>query len=663
MAPPAPAAKKQKQQKPKKQQTHKPKKKLTPPSEKKEVKKLEKEVKQVRKKLSGPRVSDRMLTTTTIGTLFGSNTDGLNRQLRISLNPLQLKPAGSGNATSPLSLRASMYGLWRLDFLEVRVQALCGAANVVGSVALVSLCQNGLEATADSIDSLKARQYREVQIGRSLRWRVPSRNLVGPRNRWWNIDSSEDPTTSYGPALDVHLLYKTLNLLGQSSGGTTPTYTAGLWQLELRVAYSFSNYTPKPGLAKMAQVLYEGSNNSATFKPQDGNLVMEVNDAEHVLWLSCMSQQTTGLGETVWAVAGSAVDAIAPFLGPWGWLLKGGFFLVRKLFGAGANGTSTFVVYPDITAAMTDQRIKTVTQSGSASFPLVHVSQVTQPNPDPTATSSGVTTNPTLAVTSFPTTSAVAHPFQPESPLYYLDSGQKVDASSLPTGSLCFVGPVTFQEPGESVKWDGISSTTYMIFNLSNTALFVSSTNYSETELPLKLSTGLTGATYQLWPAFEAGLFRSDWYQGTFGTGWNTAALNLMGAQSGERYYSHWARAEAGNYSGAFSKSTIVVTKKGVFVNYVKANDENTMKRNYCWYVYNTGNDKPWPSHQVSSFFPTSRPLDIEGPDTDDTESIADSFMALDEPDHPCDPHLDHIDQQRADLIRRLRQLELARDM
>nr|AJM71333.1 capsid protein [Avian nephritis virus] len=389
-----------------KTQIAKPKKAKKPPSQKKpsqqkplrrEIKKVEKQVRVLKKRTNGPKQNDLFSTTVTLGTISGQADNGLTRQIRLPLNPLLLK-SSDGGSTTPLSIRGSMYEMWKVVKAELVATPLTGGANIVGSVGFMVLTLNGLEATADSIDTIKARKHVQMPIGRLARLRLTARECAGPREGWWLTDTSQSPADSYGPAIDLMLAYSTTNLLN-TSGGASATFNGTLWQVEVRVTYAFSTYNPKPGLQTLVSQTLDGSHQvTIQQSASDGSLIMTTTDTRLLSILTPrVGGQRSGKSQTVWAVAGAAIDAAAPLLGPWGWLLKGGFWLVRKIFGAAtANTGSQYQIYPSIESAMSDQPI--FGQAGSSAttitLPIVHISEVMNPNPE-----SNDLTNPTSGVT------------------------------------------------------------------------------------------------------------------------------------------------------------------------------------------------------------------------------------------------------------------------
>lgn len=446
----APMGAKPKQPQPKKgkaKQKPKPKPKPSPPL-KKEVKHVERQVKALKKKVDGPKVNDQMKTTVTVGTIVGQVQQGLSRQVRVPLNPLLMKFT-EGATSTPLSIRASMYEMWKLVYVEVKATPLTGYSNVAGSVGFVVLTLNGLESSADSIDSLKARKHIQLPLGKPSTLRISAREVEGPRMGWWLVDTSQSAADAYGPALDLFVCYQTMNLLSTGTA-TTSTYTGPLWQIEVRTVYQFSTYNPKPGLQTLVAASINGEQATITNGGDGGSLIMTVTSPtlRKLLEPRAASGQTKGKSETIWAIAGAAVEATATVLGPWGWLLKGGFWLVRKIFG-GPGNDSRYQLYPSIEAAQADQPIYGATGSAPVNIPVVHVSEVMNPNPE-----SNELSNPSFGGT------APVVPFRPQvqpSPVYGTTNDESVSRSSFG----CFLtGNFDWrQKYQESGMWVGAEGT------------------------------------------------------------------------------------------------------------------------------------------------------------------------------------------------------------
>nr|UTN45725.1 capsid protein [Astroviridae sp.] len=296
---------------------------------------LQREIRRLQKKEKendGPKVESVMETVITVGTINGSGNSGLTRQYKTLLNPLLLKPSDSGKTASPLSTRASQYGLYKIMSLTARVQPLVGKAIVAGSLCLLDIQQNGASAAPDNLDTIKARTFQEVPLGHQKLWRVPARVLAGPRDGWWYVDTNDDPTQSMGPALNSWFYGQTVNLLGEP--GTSNNYAGSCFLLELRLKYAFSNYTPKPALSSLLKEKVENTTaaNTQFMNDLDGSLLLRTT-ANFSRYIHRDAERNGAVGSTFWGVGSEVVNKVAPLFGAWGWLFQTGWFVIRKIFG------------------------------------------------------------------------------------------------------------------------------------------------------------------------------------------------------------------------------------------------------------------------------------------------------------------------------------------
>lgn len=346
-----------------------------------------KRFRKIEKKLNGPKIHDRMAVTTTLGVLTGNSDNNLERKMRALLNPLLLKSQNTGASASPLSLRASQYSMWKIQKCVVKFVPLVGAANVAGSVSFVSLDQDATSSQPESPDTIKAKVHAEVSIGQRFNWSIQSRYLVGPRSGWWGMDTGESPTDTVGPALDFWNLYRTVNTL--QTGSTSQAYIAPLFSIEVFTVYVFSGYEPKPALATMTNSTFESQQGVTITNGSNGELLLNVPQqsglAERLREKEVPQRgqnQAGGVGEVLWAVASGAVEGAAEALGPWGWLLRGGWWVIKKIFGQSSeNANDVYVMYSSIEDANKDSRIYQ-TVSGTVPVqqgPLV-LTQISAPN-------------------------------------------------------------------------------------------------------------------------------------------------------------------------------------------------------------------------------------------------------------------------------------------
>nr|WPR17459.1 MAG: capsid protein [Avian astrovirus 15] len=362
------------------------------------LRRLQRRVKRIDGRSAGPKVQSAMRTSLTLGPVFGNVTNSLAKQQRVWLNPVLLKPADASNDTTPLTTRGSMYNLYRITSVRVKVKPLVGNSNVNGTLVIADLDNDPNSAKPDTIDSVKARPHREAPVGSFIDWHIPGRQLVGPRGGWWVTDTNESPGASLGPAINISTYLQTFNLMGTKSGPgasmETTTYNGPIGLAELEVSYLFSNLDPKPALAHLIRKEGEMETQDAKLVTlSDGTVAMEVNQtslfARSIDQVEDRSRKrmrdaptaTKDKGNSIWAVGSEVVGAVASVLGPWGWLLKGGWWCVRKIFGVTelrlADGKrlaatkSYYSIYPSVDDAQRDIPIRgAVTgQGASSAFP------------------------------------------------------------------------------------------------------------------------------------------------------------------------------------------------------------------------------------------------------------------------------------------------------
>lgn len=324
---------------------------------------------EIKKKISGPKVARTFKTTLTLGTVLGNTTDGqrLERSMKWFLNPILMKEEDTGSALTPLSDCAKDYALWKLEKVHIRIMPVINDSNVTGTILILSLDQDAQAAKKLNVDSVLARPNMEVALGQRRDWHIPLKAVQGPRDGWWNVDTNEVASVSTGPGLDVHTYCTTYNLLNVSGGKMTP-YPGPLFILQATVTYAFANYEPKPALGTLLQLTTQLENAEIT-TDEENNLVLDVTESGTGKWLTHVKKLETrrrhraqlgavtgtpGVGNTIWSLASDAVQAGSSLLpGPWGWLLNGGFNVLRNVLGGGSNSnaagpTGRFLVYPSI---------------------------------------------------------------------------------------------------------------------------------------------------------------------------------------------------------------------------------------------------------------------------------------------------------------------------
>ncbi|SIP85307.1 capsid protein precursor [Mamastrovirus 13] len=297
--------------------------------------------------LEGPAARFRVNVSATIGKVGPNAEQGPELQIATFLHPSLVKEPNDGTNFGPLQAAAAQWGLWRISSLVVRFTPLVGPSAVTGSVTRASLNLTQSPG-ATSWGGLGARKHMDIPTGSSKTWKLKRGDLSGPRQTWWVTDTNEEGGQSCGPMLEVHGL-----------GKTTSTYKDAAWAgdlfiVEISGTWEFTNYNAKPALGTLERVT-DSVQVSLDVDPE-GQITMTIPDnspmARHMGERYERSSNSTSIGETIWQVvdegAGLA-SSLAP--APFGWLIKGGWWFVKKVLGRASNAGATYLVYASLADA------------------------------------------------------------------------------------------------------------------------------------------------------------------------------------------------------------------------------------------------------------------------------------------------------------------------
>lgn len=346
--------------------------------------------------LEGPKVSVQQRITSTFG-LIGPNTTG-NAELELNFfcHPSLAKEANDGTAFGPLQALAAQYALWKIKYLSLRFTPMVGSSAVSGTVVRASL-NLSQSPGGSNWSGLGTRVHLDMHPGQSATFHLRGDQVGGPRDGgWWFTDTNEEGSQSAGPIVEVHTLGETMSTF-QDKNWTGPLFLVegiGVWQ--------FANYQVKPALGSLerreAEVL-------ADINGEAGQPVtMELpNTSEVALFMDNLEPEffnpdarnsgQQSVGETIFQVvdvgAQLAESAAPP---PFNWLIKGGWWFVKKLLGrAQRAGKSTYLVYASLSDAQNNKPcIATGTVTSDAKQTKLLVTQINSPNvgPNPPGTAS-----------------------------------------------------------------------------------------------------------------------------------------------------------------------------------------------------------------------------------------------------------------------------------
>ncbi|UZG75482.1 ORF2 [Porcine astrovirus 1] len=310
--------------------------------------------------VTGPKPAIRQRATATLGTI-GSNSSGKTElEACILTNPVLVKDNTGNNTFGPIVALGAQYSLWRVRFLQIKFTPMVGQSAVTGTVVRASLNPTATPSST-GWSGLGARRHIDIVVGKAATFNLKASDLSGPREGWWLTNTNDSGDSTLGPSIEIHTLGTTM------SAYQSKEFTGGLFLCELRAEWEFSGYAANPALLSLeknreddVEVSFEGN--------QGEPLTMEVTESS--LFNTIATRRSTfprGVAraeqtksETIWQIvdtAVSAADAIIP--PPFNWLVRGGYWFVKKLAGRTRmrNGkpTSSYVCYASYQDALSDK--------------------------------------------------------------------------------------------------------------------------------------------------------------------------------------------------------------------------------------------------------------------------------------------------------------------
>lgn len=346
---------------------------------KKEKKEIKKEVKkEVKKENQGPKVQFKVKVTAALGYVTGEKDHGPSLKLNVFLHPSLCKSPDEQSAFGPLQAAAAQYGLWRCTKAHIRFTPLVGPSAVSGTVirASANLTQT---PSSTSWGGLGARKHRDMQAGKSGTFILNRRDLAGPRDGgWWLTDTNNEGAQAAGPIVECHALGQTMSTYQDKA------WTSELFIVELTGEWEFANYTMNPAMGNLER--HDGDAAMIVSTDQDGKLQLEV--AEGSTMARFMDDPTvrnskTGTGEVIFQVVDTAASAITSLVPPpFNWLLKGGWWFVKKLAGVSRAGNARYQIYASLTDAQNGRPVITsvASQTGKQVTGPLQVTQINAPN-------------------------------------------------------------------------------------------------------------------------------------------------------------------------------------------------------------------------------------------------------------------------------------------
>nr|UXE30302.1 capsid protein [Porcine astrovirus 2] len=306
---------------------------------------------------------------TTLGTVGSNGSEQIECELTCLMNPATMKEATGSNSFGPLGIYASTYSLFKMTRCVVTLKPLVGDSAVSGTVCRISWNPTS-SPSQTSWSSLGARKHVDVTPGKIGKFVLTTKDLVGPKGGWYKTNTKGDPMMSFAGTLEVHTLGKTMSTYQNNQ------FTGGLFLAELETEWQFKDYAQQPGMLNL--VKGEDTQQAQITTSTDGKLQLTLPST------SRMARASTGAAsEIIWLVTDTVIQlgsAIIP--PPFSWLIRGGWWLVKRAAGAPVReGATTFDIYASISDAragvpcIVDSAIQTPINVGG-----LHFQQITPGN-------------------------------------------------------------------------------------------------------------------------------------------------------------------------------------------------------------------------------------------------------------------------------------------
>ncbi|ACF75865.1 capsid protein precursor [Mamastrovirus 18] len=353
-----------------------------------------------REGLEGPKVSVQQKITSTFGMIGPNTTDNAELELNFFLHPALAKEANDGTAFGPLQALAAQYSLWKIKYLTLRFTPMVGASAVSGTVVRASL-NLSQSPGGSNWSGLGTRLHIDMHPGQVATFHLRGDQVGGPRDGgWWFTDTNEEGSQSAGPIVEVHTLGATKSTFKDDDwkGPLFLVEGIGLWQ--------FANYQVKPALGSLerkegdAQVNLEVSVGQpiAMTMESTNDVAMFMDRLEPEMANPLATRATAdkpSVGETIFQIVDVGAQLAQSFAPPpFSWLIKGGWWFVKKVLGVSRSGKSRYLIYASLQDAQNNKpAVATGSLSAVATAPTTKlmVTQINSPNVGPSPATPGST--------------------------------------------------------------------------------------------------------------------------------------------------------------------------------------------------------------------------------------------------------------------------------
>lgn len=310
--------------------------------------------------VTGPKPAIRQRATATLGTI-GSNSSGKTElEACILTNPVLVKDNTGNNTFGPIVALGAQYSLWRIRYLRLKFTPMVGQSAVTGTVVRASLNPTATPSST-GWSGLGARRHMDIVVGKSAVFNLKASDLSGPREGWWLTNTNDSGDSTLGPSIEIHTLGTTM-----SAYQSTP-FTGGLFLCELQAEWEFSGYAANPALVSLEKdrednvdVSFEGNQGEPLTMLVSENSLFNTVAARRSTFAHGLARAGESKSDTIWQIvdtAVSAAEAVVP--PPFGWLVRGGYWFVKKIAGRAKmrNGTSAsrYICYASYQDALSDK--------------------------------------------------------------------------------------------------------------------------------------------------------------------------------------------------------------------------------------------------------------------------------------------------------------------
>nr|UMO75809.1 MAG: ORF2 [Henan mamastrovirus 2] len=277
---------------------------------------------------------------TTLGTVGANGSGQIETELAVLLNPSTMKEATGSNSYGPVQIYASTYSLFQIRSLKLHLKPLVGSSAVSGTVVRTSWNPTN-NPTQTSWSALGARKHSDVTPGRDGRFTLTSRDLAGPKDGWYRTNTKGEPMLSFAGSLEIHTFGETRSTYQNGK------YTGSLFLAELEVVWAFKDYSQQPGLMNL--IKGDSTGEATVSTDANGKLILTTPAASEL----ARAAATTTASEIIWMVTDAVIQgATAAFPPPFSWLLRGGWWFLKRIAGAPTrSGVETFEIYSSINDA------------------------------------------------------------------------------------------------------------------------------------------------------------------------------------------------------------------------------------------------------------------------------------------------------------------------